>query len=193
MPGKNITFEVITDGNIEVCRDLCNELMVFQKTKATIAQESFDGMNFDTRMKRSFENAFASHTAVVKDNGLAIGYVFSTIDCVEESDRNACPDWAPVKGLSKVQGFFPEWVKLPAKIGCLSNLYFKDSYRGMGLGSKLFDMALEWLESFKEVPLNMIYISNGNDAAYDFYINRGFSFSHDVFGGFIKAVYKIKK
>ena len=27
---KSVAIEVITDGNIEQCRELCNELMVFQ-------------------------------------------------------------------------------------------------------------------------------------------------------------------
>jgi hypothetical protein len=54
-------------------------------------------------------------------------------------------------------------------------------------------MSMEWLESFKDVDLVFIYVSNGNDAALHFYLSRGFTFSHDVFGGFIKAVYKFKK
>lgn len=63
----------------------------------------------------------------------------------------------------------------------------------MGLGSKLFDMSMEWLESFQDIDVVFIYISNGNDAVLDFYLSRGFTFSHDVFGRFIKAVYKYKK
>lgn len=49
---KNITFEIVTDGNIEHCRDLCDELMAFQKSMAVIAPEQFDGMSFDTRLKK---------------------------------------------------------------------------------------------------------------------------------------------
>lgn len=189
---NNITIEVVTDGNIEQCRELCNELMTFQKSKATLAPEAFDTMNFDTRMKKSFEHALASQVVVVKDNGIPVGYVFSTIDLIEEQN-GSIPDWAPVEDLETCKGFYPEWVQLPKKIGCLNNLYIRDEYRAMKLGSKLFDMSMAWLESFADVDLIFVYVSNGNDAALHFYLSRGFTYSHDVFGGFIKAVYKEKK
>lgn len=186
----NITFEIVQDGNIEQCRELCNELMAFQKSKATMMPECFDAMNFDTRMKRSFENALRSQVVVAKDDGIPVGYVFSTIDVVEEADRSALPDWAP-KG-ENCLGFYPDWVQLPQKIGCLSNLYLRDAYQKGGIGTKLFNMTMEWLESFPDVNLTFVYISNGNDAALSFYLKHGFTLSHDVFGGFIQAAYKIK-
>ena len=49
---ENITVEIVQDGNIEQCRALCDELMAFQKSQATLSPESFDFMNFDTRMKK---------------------------------------------------------------------------------------------------------------------------------------------
>ena len=52
---------------------------------------------------------------------------------------------------------------------------------------------MDWLESFADVNLTFIYISNGNDEALNFYLSRGFTYSHDVFGGFIKAVYKFTR
>lgn len=188
---QNISFEIIRDGNIEPCRELCNELMAFQKSKAVISPERFEGMNFDTRMKRSYGGALRRQVVVVKDNGAPVGYVFSTIDHVEEPDRYAYPDWAPVEG-SNCIGFYPEWVKLPQNIGCLSNLYLRPAYRGTGLGSKLLYIAMEWLESFPDAGLTFVYISNGNDAALEFYLRHGFTFSHDVFNGFIKGAYKTK-
>jgi len=182
---RNITFEVVTDGNIEPCRELCNELMAFQKAKAVITPEAFDSMNFDTRMKKSYENALASQVILVKDDGVPVGYVFSTVDEIDSS-KISYPAWAPKEGM----GFYPDWVKLPQKIGCLNNLYVRDGYRDMRLGSKLFDMSMDWLDSFSDVDLVFIYVSNGNDAALNFYLKQGFTYSHDVFGGFIKAVYK---
>lgn len=188
---QNITIETIEDGNIEQCRELCDTLMAFQKSKAHIQPECFDLMTFDTRMKKSYENAFRSQVVVVKDDGISVGYVFSTIDNVTIRDKDAYPDWAPVSENS--MGFYPGWVELPQKIGCLSNLYLRDEYRGLGLGTKLFDMTMEWLESFSDVDLIFVYISNGNDAALKFYLDHGFIFSHDVFGGFIQAAYKRKQ
>jgi len=187
-----IKLELISGEDIEQCRELCNELMAFQKLKATISKESFDGMNFDTRMKKSYEGAIRSHVIVAKDGDTPIGYVFSAIDEENEGSRNYFPDWAPMKGVEGVKGFYPDWVKFPQKIGCLNNLYIKEAYRNKGLGKKMLDIAMEWLESFEDVDLIFVYISNGNDAALDFYLKHGFTFSHNVFGEFIKAAYKIK-
>ena len=190
---SEIKLELINGENIEQCRELCNELMAFQKSKATISKESFDWMNFDTRMKWSYENALRSHIVAAKDGDVPIGYVFSTIDEESEASRDYFPDWAPMKGVGGVKGFFPDWVKLPQKIGCLSNLFIREKYRGLGLGTKMLCMAMDWLESFDDVGLIFVYISNGNDAAMDFYLKHGFTFSHDVFGEFIKAAYKVKR
>ena len=184
---KNIAFEAIQGGDIEQCRGLCNELMAFQKSVARIAPESFDLMNFDTRMKKSFESALCSHVVVAKDGGEAVGYVFSTIDVVTPEDNAQYPDWAPRAENSL--GFYPDWITLPQKIGCLSNLYLRDEYRGSGLGALLFEQAMAWLGGFPDVGLTFVFISNGNDDALKFYEKHGFTYSHDVFGGFIKAAY----
>ncbi|WP_308636894.1 GNAT family N-acetyltransferase [Paenibacillus silvisoli] len=186
-----ITLEEIEDGNIEPCRSLCNELMAFQKSKAVIAPEVFDSMNFDNRMKRSFEHAAESQVVVVKDDGVPVGYVFSTIDSTANRST-AIPDWAPVQDPATVKGLYPDWDELPAKVGCLNNLYLRDGYRDKGLGSRLFNLSMDWLESFPDVDLIFIYVSNGNEDALQFYLTRGFAFSHDVFGGFIKALYRYK-
>lgn len=177
---RNIAFEIVQDGNIEQCRELCNELMAFQRSKALIEPERFDAMNFDTRMKRSYEGALDKQVVIVKDNGIPIGYAFSTIDSLDSMR------------MSPFQ-LLPQRDDLPPKIGCLSNLYLKERYRGTGLGSKLFDISMDWLDSFPDIDLIYVFISNGNDAAYNFYIGRGFAYSHDVLGGFIKAACKDRK
>jgi len=188
---ENITIEIIEDGNIEQCRDLCNELMAFQKSMAILFPEKFDLMNFDTRMKKSYENSLDSQVIVVKDKGVPVGYIFSTIDTIT-GEKRSIPNWAPkVEGVEQL-GFYPSWDEFPEKVGCLSNLYLRDEYRSLGLGSKIFNMAMEWLESFEDVNITFVYISNGNDKALSFYLKNGFIFSHDVFGGFIKAAYKHK-
>lgn len=189
---NNLTIEVIRDGSIEQCRELCNELMAYQKSKAVLAPGAFDAMNYDTRMKRSYEKALDSQVIVAKDRGIPVGYAFSTIEWVTEEDRLAVPAWAPVTPGEPTQGFYPDWIKLPARIGCLSNLYVRDAYRGTGLGTKLFDRALEWLESSPDITDIFIYISNGNEASLRFYLERGFNYSHEVFGGFIHAVHRSK-
>lgn len=188
---NNIIFETIEGKNIEQCRGLCDELMAFQKSKASIHAEWFDFMNFDTRMKKSYEEALRNQIVVAKHNDVPVGYVFSTIDNVDPAEKNSFPDWASIDENSL--GFYPIWISLPQKIGCLNNLYLQNEYRGSGIGSKLFSIAMEWLEGFTDVNITFVYISNGNDAAYKFYLNRGFVYSHEVFGSFIKAAYKQKR
>ena len=188
---ENISIELVENEDIELCRDLCNELMAFQKSKAFIAPESFDMMNFDTRMKKSYQSALEKQVLVAKDKGNPVAYVFSTIEKITKEENVGLPGWAPPAKNSI--GFYPDWVKLPQKIGCLSNLYLKKEYRGTGLSVELCDKAMDWLKSFSDVNLIFVFISNGNDRALDFYLKRGFTFSHDVFGGFIKAAYISKE
>ncbi|GHT02682.1 hypothetical protein AGMMS50276_32680 [Synergistales bacterium] len=183
-----LSIEQINSRDIEQCRDLYNELMAFQKSKATIAREAFDMLSFDMR-KEKYESAEAGQFVVAKDKGEPVGYVFSVVEEVP-TVPSPYPVWAPVKSGEKALGFYPDWDNLPAKAGCLSNIYVREPYRAIGLGSKLFDISMRWFESLPDINLVFIHVSNGNDAAFDFYCKRGFTYSHDVFGGFIKAVYK---
>ncbi len=193
MKNQNITFETLTGENIIQCKDLCNELMAYQKSKATIAKEAFDAMNFETRMKPSYEKAAEAKVIIAKDNGKPVGYVFSTIDeFTPQAGEPQYPAWAPVKEGEKMHGFTPDWLITPQRTGALSNLYIHPAYRSIGLGAQLFNMSEEWMNSFDDVKYTFIYVSNGNDNAFAFYKNHGYTFSHDVFGGFIKAMYHAK-
>lgn len=51
----DISYEIIPVEKAYLCKELCNELMVFQKSKATISKELFDEMNFETRMLPSIK------------------------------------------------------------------------------------------------------------------------------------------
>lgn len=186
----DIRIVEITDGNIEICRELCNELMAFQQSKATLAPEAFDAMNFDTRMKKSYDNALDRQVLVAMDGDAPVGYAFSTIERAESSAVSAYPAWAPSKDPAISKGFYPEWLDTPCTVGILSNLYVREEYRAHRLGSRLFERAMAWLESAPDADPIFIYVSNGNDAALRFYLSRGFTYSHEVFGGFIHAVYK---
>ncbi|MCL1892866.1 MAG: GNAT family N-acetyltransferase [Holophagaceae bacterium] len=185
-----MTLEVVNDGNIEPCRHLCNELMAYQQSKAKLLPEIFDQMNFDTRMVLSYKQAIASHVVVARDkNNVPVGYVFSTIENVFYKDSHI-PEWASSISSGEILGFYPKWDNLPAKTGCVNNLYLRKAYQRMGLGKKLMDMSMEWFSTFSDINLVFVYISNGNDSAINFYKKYGFSNSHEVFGGFIHALYK---
>ncbi|MED1205768.1 GNAT family N-acetyltransferase [Heyndrickxia acidicola] len=171
----NLTYEVLSEKEMEACRDLCNELMVFQKSKAFIKPELFDGMNFDTRMVPSIKNAAHNYIVVVKDAGKTVGYVYSNI--------------SPKKTYSnEFATFFDPTTVATEMVGCLSQFYIQEEYRQYGVGSVLFKMAMEWLQQFDDVQDYFIFVSNGNDNALEFYKRKGFSVSHDILDGFITVL-----
>lgn len=75
----DLKYEIIQHEEIEQCRDLCNELMTFQKSKANLSPELFDNMNFDTRMVPSIKNALHNFIVGVKDGEKMVAYVYSNI------------------------------------------------------------------------------------------------------------------
>jgi ribosomal protein S18 acetylase RimI-like enzyme len=171
----NLKYEIIPDEKIEYCRDLCNELMAFQKSKSYIKPELFDSMNFDTRMIPSIKSAINNYTVVVKDDDKIVGYVYSNISPKDTYSN----DFATFFDLSSVSG---------NNVGCLSQFYIKEEYRQYGIGSMLFDMSMKWLNQFDDVEDFFIFVSNGNDDALEFYKRKGFSVSHDILDGFITVL-----
>ena len=171
----NLQYEVIPEEKIEYCRDLCNELMVFQKSKAYITPELFDNMNFDTRMVPSINSALYNYIVVVKDNDKIVAYVYSNISPKEAYSN----DFATFFDLSSVKG---------NDVGCLSQFYIKEEYRQYGIGSKLFNMSMEWLNKFDDVEDYFIFVSNGNENALEFYKRKGFSVSNVILDGFITVL-----
>ncbi|MFJ5760986.1 GNAT family N-acetyltransferase [Neobacillus sp. NPDC093182] len=172
-----LKYEIITDEEIEHCRDLCNELMAFQKSKAHITPELFDNMNFDTRMVPSINSALHNYTVIVKDGEKIVAYVYSNISPKEAYSNN----FATFFDLSSVR---------KKNVGCLSQFFIKEEYRQYGIGSKLFDMSMDWLKQFEDVEDYFIFVSNGNDNALEFYKHKGFSVSHSILDGFITVLRK---
>ena len=171
----NLTYEVIPETEIESCRDVCNELMVFQKSKATITPELFNNMNFDTRLVPSINNALHNYTVVVKDGDKIVGYVYSNVSPKETYSN----DFATFFDLDSVKG---------KNVGCLSQFYIKEEYRQYGVGSTLFNLSMGWLKQFEDVEDYFIFVSNGNDDALEFYKRKGFTVSHDILDGFIMVL-----
>lgn len=171
----NLNYEVISTEDIEYCRDLCNELMVFQKSKAYIKPELFDNMSFETRMIPSVKSAIHNYIVVVKEDDKVVAYVYANISPKEAYSN----DFATFFDLSSVS---------KNNVGCLSQFYIKEAYRQYGIGSKLFNMSMEWLKQFEDVDDYFIYVSNGNEDALEFYKRKGFSVSHDILDGFITVL-----
>ena len=171
----NLIYEIVPDKKIEQCRDICNELMVFQKSKAYIKPELFDSMNFDTRLIPSLKSALHNYTVAVKDGDTIVGYVYSNISPKETYSN----EFATFFDLSSVKR---------KNVGCLSQFYIKEGYRQYGIGSTLFNMSMKWLKQFEDVEDYFIFVSNGNHNALEFYKRKGFSVSHDILGGFITVL-----
>lgn len=176
----NLTYEVLNIENIEYCREVCNELMTFQKSKAYIKPELFDSMNFDTRMIPSIKNAIHNYIVIVKDEDKIVGYVYSNISPKETYSN----DFATFFDLTSVN---------KKNVGCLSQFYIKEEYRQYGVGSTLFNMSMNWLNQFDTIEDYFIFVSNGNDSALDFYKRKGFNVSHEILDGFITVLRSSKK
>ncbi|TKD72189.1 GNAT family N-acetyltransferase [Pseudalkalibacillus hwajinpoensis] len=170
-----LTYKVIPEEEIELCRDLCNELMAFQKSISTIKPELFDNMNFDTRMIPSIKSATSNYTVIVKDGEKIVAYVYSNISPKE----NYSNEFATFFNLSSVAG---------THVGCLSQFYIREGYRDYGIGKTLFNMSMEWMKQFEDVEDYFVFVSNGNHHALDFYKRRGFKVSHDILDGFITVL-----
>lgn len=171
----SIYYEVISEDRIICVKDLCNELMAFQKSKAYIHPEFFDNMCFETRMIPSIKNAKANYLVIVKDNHEIVGYVYSNVSSKETYSNS----FATFFDLESVKN---------EDVGCLSQFYLKENYRNTGIGSVLFNMSMDWLNSFKSINDLFIFVSNGNENALKFYQGKGFKISHQILDGFITVL-----
>lgn len=176
----SIYYEVVSEADIICLRDLCNDLMAYQKSKAQIRPEWFDGMCFETRLVPSVKSAKANYVAVAKDDAEIVGYAYSNI--------------APKVTYSgsfatlRCDSFFDFDSVAGDDVGCLSQFYIKEGYRRTGIGSRLFEQSLTWLKSFASVRDLFIFVSNGNDNALRFYVKKGFKVSHQILDGFITVL-----
>lgn len=175
MINMSIHYEVISEDNIICIKDSCNDLMAYQKSKAHIRPELFDGMSFETRMIPSIKNAKANYILVAKEDNEIVGYVYNNISAKETYSN----EFATFFDIDSVKN---------ADVGCLSQFYIKDGYRNKGIGTVLFERSIEWLGSFKSISDLFIFVSNGNDNALKFYQSKGFKISHQILDGFITVL-----
>lgn len=174
-----IRYEVLKEEGAFLVKDLCNELMTYQKSKASIHPEFFDAMNFESRMLPSLKSAKANFLIAAYDVNHVVGYAYSNIAPKQIYTSN----FATLKcdsffDFDSVEGDF---------VGCLSQLYIRDDYRGKGIGSVLFERSMDWLNA-QNVKDLFIFVSNGNSHALKFYQDKGFRYSHDILDGFISVL-----
>jgi len=175
-----IHYEIISENNIACIKDLCNELMSYQKSKAHIHPEWFDDMNFETRLIPSIESAKVNFIIVAKDDNEIVGYAYSNIS-LKNTYSGGFATLKPVDffDFDSVEG---------DDVGCLSQFYIKEGYRNAGIGSVLFERSMNWLNSLKSINDLFIFVSNGNDNALNFYQGKGFKVSHQLLDGFITVL-----
>lgn len=176
----SIRYEVIPENNIILIKDLCNNLMSYQKSKAYIHAEFFDSMNFETRMVPAIKSAKKNYILVARDNQDIVGYAYSTI----------APKSIYSGGFATLNcnAFFDFDSVKENDVGCLSQFFIKEGYRNTGIGSVLFKMSMDWLNSFDSVNDLFIFVSNGNNNALKFYQGKGFKISHQILDGFITVL-----
>ncbi|MGW8314545.1 MAG: GNAT family N-acetyltransferase [Bacteroidales bacterium] len=187
---SQIEIKEITNGQIEICRDLCNALMNFQADRSFIRTDVLNEMSFDNRLKPSFENAQIKKLLVAFDNQDPIGYVFAEVADITEEAKDYVPDWAKRIFKKGQLIFFSPEQKYPARVGTYNNIYIKPEYHGLGLGDRLTQKIMNWMKSIDQINGIYVYVSNGNEQVADFYRKYGFEFSHKVLGGFITAYYQ---
>lgn len=176
----SISYEIVSEDNAVLIKGLVDELMEFQKSKAYIHKEFFDGMSFETRMPPALKSASENFIVAARDGEELIGYAYSTIAPKEIYADNFAT--------LKCHAFFDfDSVKTDV-VGCLSQFFIKEDYRCRGIGSELFNRSMEWLGSHKDIKDIFIFVSNGNENALKFYLSKGFKVSHDILDGFITVL-----
>ena len=175
-----IHYELVSEDNIFCIKDLCNGLMAYQKSKAGVHPEFFDNMSFETRMLPALKSSKENYIVAAKDNDEMVGYAYSTI----------ASKYIYSGGFATLQcdAFFDFDSVKTEDVGCLSQFFIKEDYRNKGIGSQMFKMSMDWLNSFKEIKDIFIFVSNGNDNALKFYLNKGFKISHEILDGFITVL-----
>ena len=179
----NIKYEIVDLENIKVIKELCNELMAYQKSRATIHPEWFDNMSFETRVLPSLKGAKANFIVAAKDGSELVGYAYSNIS----------PKTTYSGGFATLEpvDFFDFASVAGEDVGCLSQFFIKEGYRSTGIGSALFTKSMDWLRSFDNITDHFIFVSNGNDNAMSFYLGKGFKISHQILDGFITVLRNI--
>ncbi|MCQ1530409.1 GNAT family N-acetyltransferase [Lutispora saccharofermentans] len=176
----SICYEVISEDNLICIKDLCNDLMAYQKSKVYIHPEFFDDMCFETRVIPSVKSAKANYIVAAKDGDEIVGYAYSTISPKETYSG----------GFATLQcdAFFDFDSVKNDDVGCLSQFFIREDYRNIGIGSVLFEKSMDWLSSFNSISDLLIFVSNGNDSALKFYLDKGFKISHQILNGFITVL-----
>lgn len=179
-----INYRDMSNGPIEICRDMCNALMKHQTKRAEMGKQILGSMNFDNRLKLEFDQFDEKGLLVAFDGDQPVGYILVTAAVFNEEMRKAEPEWG-AQFSAQHRWLYPDWLTAGTKIATLDNLYVSPDYRGEHIGGHLIDYGMNWLHQSGAETL-FVYVSNGNDPA-PLYQRLGFQYSHSVCDGLIEA------
>ncbi len=182
----NITYKDLSAGGpVEECKDLCNALMQLQASRSVKYKEILESMNFENRLKPSFNGAEKRFLYVAYDGDKPVGYIFCEAGTVVEEIKKARPEWADVIPENTGE-LYPDNLPVPSIASHLNNLYVLPEYREQHIGSELMNKGMEWLRNVPDVRYVFVHVSNGNNAG-SLYEKYGFRYSHEVYDGMIDA------
>lgn len=180
---KRINYRNLSDGPIEVCREMADALYRHQADVCRKYKDVLSSMNFDNRLKRSFDAARERFVCVAYDENKPVGFIFCEAFVVTAQRAADRPEWAAKFG-STCNGLYPSDLPIPVKAGLLNNLYIYPEYRGYGIGGQLMNQAMTWLDNVPGAEFQFVHVSNGNNAG-SLYEKYGFHYLHGAFDGII--------
>lgn len=183
---QEIIYRDMTNSDVICCKTLCNKLMQHQASVAVKYPELLSGMNFDNRLKASFDAAQCKKLIVAYCNEKPIGYIYGEIFEVTENNAREFKPFSNQVSEEDAKGYglIPPTLELPTYIADLVNLYVEPEYRSEHVGKELVQRMQEWFEQNKKAKCWCVYVSNGNNPG-TFYEKFGYSYSHEVLNGFI--------
>lgn len=187
---KMITYYDCSNGNVEICRDLCNALMQHQARVCKIHKDILEAMTFENRLKISFEQTKEKLLIVALDEKKPVGYIFASTEYISKERKEFYPFLNKIEKKPGYLGFVPADIKTGAYVGEIGNLFVYPEYRALNIGRTLMNQAMDWIKGHDGLECALVYVSNGNNAG-TFYEKYGFKYANDVMDGIIKA-YELK-
>ena len=165
----NLTYEyskVTKKEDVEVLRPLVDQLFKLQAERADKKwKQILSSMTIESRLLPDFEAE-------------VFPYADTQLIMVKDEDIN------------RYVGFAYSAMGRDQK-GNLKLFYLEDAYRGKGVGSKLFEDAMAFIEAHQPEEI-LIYVSNGNEQGLNFYTSKGFRYKSMFMDGMVTELTNLK-
>jgi len=165
----NLTYEyskVAKKEDVEVIRPLVDQLFKLQAERAEDKWKPIlSSMTMESRVLPDFEAE-------------VFPYADTQLIMVKDEDTN------------RYVGFAYSAMGRDQK-GNLKLFFLEKAYRGKGVGSKLFEDAMAFIEAHQPEEI-MIAVSNGNEQGFNFYTSKGFRFKSMFMDGMVTILTNLK-